>query len=132
MALGTLLAEHRHLFVDRMIIAAFDGGNKVVALAEKLFTAAYKQQVCTPEMFERGLLPNVELADDMSIDVPKTYEWLARFMRAANFDKPKVEEMAGKISVLGEPRVQPKDLLVQEFDKASAAWPMGSAHMFLR
>ncbi|KAF8608124.1 ARM repeat-containing protein [Ceratobasidium sp. AG-I] len=120
MALEALPVEHRHIFVDKMVTAALDGGNKVVVLAEKLFSAAHKQGVCTPETFERGLLPTVELADDMSIDVPKTYEWLARLMHAASLDKPKVAEMAEKIAVLGEPKVQPKDVLVQEFDKVSA------------
>jgi translation initiation factor 4G len=120
MALETLPVEHRHVFVDRMVTAALDGGNKVVVLAEKLFVAAHKQQACLPEVFERGLLPTVEMADDMSIDVPKTYEWLARLMHAAGMNKAKAEEMAGKISVMGEPKVQPKDLLLQEFDKVSA------------
>ena len=120
MALEALPVEHRHIFVDKMVTATLDGGNKVVVLAEKLFSAAHKQAVCTPETFERGLLPTVELADDMSIDVPKTYEWLARLMHAASLDKPKVEEMAAQITVLGEPKVRPKDVLVQEFDKVSA------------
>jgi hypothetical protein len=119
MALETLPAKHRHLFVDKMATAALDGGNKVVVLAEKLLVAAHKQRACSPEAFERGLLPTVEMADDMSIDVPKTYEWLARLMYATGMDKAKAQEMAGMISVMGEPKVQPKDLLVQEFDKIS-------------
>ncbi|KAG9085545.1 hypothetical protein FS749_004337 [Ceratobasidium sp. UAMH 11750] len=120
LALETLPTEHRHIFVDKMVGAALDGGNKVVVLAEKLFTAIHKQQACSVEAFERGLLPTVEMADDMSIDVPKTYEWLARLIYAAGIDRAKAEELAGRISVLGEPMVQPRDLLMQEFDKASA------------
>ncbi|KAG9126272.1 hypothetical protein FRC07_004160, partial [Ceratobasidium sp. 392] len=120
MALETLPTEHRHIFVDKMVGAALDGGNKVVVLAEKLFTAIHKQQACSAEAFERGLLPTVEMADDMSIDVPKTYEWLARLIHAAGIERTQAEELAGKISVLGEPRVQPRDLLMQEFDKVSA------------
>ncbi|KAG8745160.1 hypothetical protein FRC10_008613 [Ceratobasidium sp. 414] len=120
LALETLPIEHRHIFVDKMVGAAFDGGNKVVVLAEKLFAAIHKQQACSAEAFERGLLLTVEMADDMSIDVPKTYEWLARLMCAAGIDRTKAEELAGKISVIGEPRIQPSDLLMQEFDKALA------------
>ncbi|KAG8788043.1 hypothetical protein FRC12_014977 [Ceratobasidium sp. 428] len=120
MALEGLPTEHRHIFVDKMVGAALDGGNKVVVLAEKLFTAIHKQQACSAEAFERGLLPTVEMADDMSIDVPKTYEWLARLMHAAGIERPQAEELAGKISVYGEPKVHPKDLLIQEFDKVAA------------
>lgn len=119
MALETLPAEHRHIFVDKIVAAALDGGNRVTVLAEK-FSVAHEQGVCTPETFERGLFPIVALVDDMSIDEPKTYGWLARLMYAARLDKPKVEEMAGKITVLEEPKVQPKDVLVREFDKMSA------------
>jgi hypothetical protein len=117
MALEALPAEHRRVFFDKMVTAALNGGNKAVVLAEKLFAAVHKQQVCLPEALECGLLPTVEMADDMSIDVPKTYEWIARLMYAAGMNQTKAEEMAGKISVLGEPKVQPKDLLMQEFNK---------------
>ncbi|KAG9100203.1 hypothetical protein FRC06_004447 [Ceratobasidium sp. 370] len=120
LALEALPTEHRHIFVDKMVGAALNGGNRVVVLAENLFAAIHKQQACSAEAFERGLLPTVEMADDMSIDVPKTYEWLARLMHSAGIDRVRVEELAGKISVLGEPRVQPRDLLMQEFDKLSA------------
>ncbi|KAG9125607.1 hypothetical protein FRC07_006896 [Ceratobasidium sp. 392] len=115
MALETLPTEHHHIFVDKMAGAALDGGNKVVVLAEKLFTAIHKQQACSAEAFERGLLPTVEMADDMTIDVPKTYEWLARLIHAAGMERAQAEELAGKISALGEPR----DLLMQEFDKTT-------------
>ncbi|CAE6539638.1 unnamed protein product [Rhizoctonia solani] len=108
MALEALPSEHRHLFVDKLINASMDGGNKDVVLTEKLFSAARSQSVITTEDFERGMLPTIEMADDLSIDVPKTYEWLARMIHAAGLDKAKAEEMAGKISVYGEPRVPPR------------------------
>ncbi|CAE6392864.1 unnamed protein product [Rhizoctonia solani] len=121
MALEALPSEHRHLFVDRLVNASMDGGNKVVVLAEKLFSAAQSRSVISPGGFERGLLPTIEMADDLSIDVPKTYEWLARMIHAAGLDKAKAEEMAGKISVYGEPRVPPRELLLKEFEKVSSA-----------
>jgi translation initiation factor 4G len=121
MALETLPAEYQHLFVDKLVNSAFDGGNKAVVLAEKLFAAAQKRSVISPESFERGFLPSVEMADDLSIDVPKTYEWLARFIHAAGLDKAKTEEMADKITVYGEPRVPPRELLIKEFEKVSSS-----------
>ncbi|KAG8749884.1 hypothetical protein FRC11_010937, partial [Ceratobasidium sp. 423] len=98
-ALEALPSEHRHLFVDKLINASMDGGNKVVILAEKLFSAARSRSVISPEGFERGFLPTIEMADDLSIDVPKTYQWLARMMHAAGLDKAKTEEMADRILV---------------------------------
>ncbi|CCO31757.1 Eukaryotic translation initiation factor 4 gamma 3 Short=eIF-4-gamma 3 [Rhizoctonia solani AG-1 IB] len=120
MALEALPSEHRHLFVDGLVDASMDGGNKVVVLAEKLFSAAQSRLVISPGGFERGLLPTIEMAD-WSIDVPKIYEWLARMIHAAGLDKAKAEEMAGKISACGESRVPPRELLLKEFEKASSA-----------
>ncbi|KAG8752329.1 hypothetical protein FRC12_012028 [Ceratobasidium sp. 428] len=57
------------------------------------------------------------MANDMSTDVPKTYEWLARLMRAAGTKRIQAKNMSKKIVVRGEVWVQPKDLLMQEFDK---------------
>ncbi|KAJ1305948.1 hypothetical protein OPQ81_010665 [Rhizoctonia solani] len=120
MALKALPSEHRHLFVDKLISASMDGGNKVVVLVEKLFAAAHSQSVISSAGFERGMTPTVEMADDLSIDVPKTYEWLARMIHAAGLDRARTEELAGKISVFGEPPVPPRELLIKEFEKVSS------------
>ncbi|KDN42254.1 hypothetical protein RSAG8_06921, partial [Rhizoctonia solani AG-8 WAC10335] len=121
--------EYRHLFVDKLVNTSMDGGNKVVVLAEKLFFvvvlaeklffAARTRSVIFPEGFERGLLPTIEMADDLSIDVPKTYEWLARMIHAAGLGEAKTEEMADKISVYGGPPVPPREPLMKEFERLS-------------
>ncbi|KAH7329849.1 armadillo-type protein [Rhizoctonia solani] len=120
MALKALVSEHRHLFVDKFVNSSMDGGNKVVVLAEKLFATARSRSAISPEGFERGLIPTSEMADDLSIDVPKTYEWLARMIYAAGLDRAKTEEMAGKISVYGEPRAPSRELLMREFEQVSS------------
>ncbi|KAF8678776.1 ARM repeat-containing protein [Rhizoctonia solani] len=121
LALEALPSEHRHLFVDKLVNASMDGGNKVVVLTEKLFSAARSRSVISPEGFERGMIPTIEMADDLSIDVPKTYEWLARMIHAAGLDRARAEEMANNISVYGEPPVPPRELLLKEFEKVSSA-----------
>ncbi|KAG8698364.1 hypothetical protein FRC09_007269 [Ceratobasidium sp. 395] len=100
-----------------MVVAALNGGDQVLMPTEKLFAAIRGRDVCSAESFERGLLPIVEMANDMSTDVPKTYEWLARLMRAAGTKRIQAKNMSKKIVVRGEVWVQPKDLLMQEFDK---------------
>lgn len=39
-----------------------------------------------------GLLPTIEFADDLSIDVPKAREQFSSFIIAAGFDMAKIEE----------------------------------------
>ncbi|CAE6475493.1 unnamed protein product [Rhizoctonia solani] len=120
MALETLPSKHRYLLVDKLINASMEDGNKVVVLAEKLFSVARSRSVISPGGFERGMLPTIEMADGWSIDVPKTYEWLARMIHATGLDRSRVEEMAGQISVYNEPRVPPRELLIKEFEKVSS------------
>ncbi|CAE6418580.1 unnamed protein product [Rhizoctonia solani] len=121
LALEALPSEHRHLFVDRLINASMEGGNKAVVLTEKLFSVIRSRSVISPEGFERGMIPTISMADDLSIDVPKTYEWLARMIHAAGLDRSRVEEMAGQIAVYGDPPVPPRQLLIREFEKVSSA-----------
>ncbi|KAG8710700.1 hypothetical protein FRC09_020974 [Ceratobasidium sp. 395] len=116
--LETLPIEYRYIFVDAMAVAALNGDDKLVTLIEKLFATARERCVCSAEAFERGLFPVVEMANDISTGVPKAYEWLARLMRAAGVKRIQVKKMAAKIVVRGEVWIQPKDLLMQEFDKA--------------
>ncbi|CAE6445503.1 unnamed protein product [Rhizoctonia solani] len=132
LTLKSLPSEHRHLFVNKLINAAMDGGDKVVVLAEKLFSVAHTQSIISFESFKRGFLPTIEMADDLSIDVPKTYEWLARMMHAAGMDRSQTEEMATKISIYGEPRVPPRQLLVEAFERVSMSSPLSAnASMFV-
>ncbi|KAG9092538.1 hypothetical protein FS749_015650 [Ceratobasidium sp. UAMH 11750] len=99
------------------IAAAFDGGAQSVNIIEKLFAAARIRRICSPKAMERGFLSAVESAAETSIDFPRAYEWLARLMHAAGLAKARVGRMAEGILVVGEQRVQPKYLLVYEFDK---------------
>jgi hypothetical protein len=119
MALQAITVERQHILVDKLLSAALKGGETIVVLAEKLLAAAYEQEVCSSVVFERGFQPKVEMAEDMSIDVPETYEWLGRLMYAAGMNRSQAEEMAGMISVDGRPKAKPRDLLMREFDRVS-------------
>ncbi|KAG9081471.1 hypothetical protein FRC07_014500, partial [Ceratobasidium sp. 392] len=118
--LQRLPEDYRSAFIEKGVTAAFDGGIESIAVIERLFRAAYSQRICAPKQFESGFLPAVEAADDTSMDLPRTYEWLARLMHAAGLSKARVERLAERIVVVGEPRLQPKYLLVYEFEKLFA------------
>ncbi|QRV83944.1 eukaryotic translation initiation factor 4G [Ceratobasidium sp. AG-Ba] len=106
-----LSVDHRCVFIDRIIGTTLDKGPNFLVFAERLFAAIHEQEICSVELFERGMLPTIEMADDISIFVPKLYTWLARLMHAAGI-RSQIEEMAGRISVYGEPELRPKELLL--------------------
>lgn len=118
MALEALPAHHRHLFVQRVVYAALYDDDKTVALAERLFAAAHQRGVISPRNFEHGLLPMVKSAERLSIEVPRTYEWLARLIIAAGLDRSKAKGLASQIRVEGERLMPPKDLLMRAYEKA--------------
>jgi hypothetical protein len=109
--------EHRCIFVESSVSVALHGGTKLVGLMEKFLAAAHSQRVCAPKTLERGFLSAVGTVADISIDVPRAYEWLARLMHASGMTKTRAERMAEMIPVTGEPRLLPKYLLAYEFDK---------------
>ncbi|KAG8768092.1 hypothetical protein FRC12_005768 [Ceratobasidium sp. 428] len=109
--------DHQPAFVKDCIAAAFEGGSDSVTVIEGLFKAARTQGICTPNVFQRGFVPAVESADNTSMNTPKTYEWLARLMHAAELTKARIERLAESITVDGRPRLEPKYLLAYEFEK---------------
>ncbi|QRW12569.1 mRNA cap guanine-N7 methyltransferase [Ceratobasidium sp. AG-Ba] len=111
-----LSVDHRCVFIDKIIGTTLDKGPNFLVFAERLFAAIHEQEICSVEVFERGMLPTIEMADDISIFVPKLYTWLARLMHAAGINRSQIEEMAGRISVYGEPELRPKELLLGEYE----------------
>jgi hypothetical protein len=116
-ALENLPDEHQHIFVENIVNAALEGGSEAVGLTETLLATAHSQRICAPRVLERGFLPAVEAIADTSIDLPRAYEWLTRLMYASGMTKARVEKMAEKVQVTGEPRLLPKYLLAYEFEK---------------
>ncbi|CAE6521714.1 unnamed protein product [Rhizoctonia solani] len=119
LSLKGLSPEYQYILIDKLVSRAIESGGKAVTLVEQLFSAAHKQAIVSSRAFEQGLLPTIVMADDWSLDVPKTYQWLARFIQAAGISKPSADAMANKILVLGEHRISPRDQLMKEVENAS-------------
>ncbi|KAG8766511.1 hypothetical protein FRC12_006823 [Ceratobasidium sp. 428] len=108
---------YRPSFIEKPIVAAFDGGSDSVAVVEKLFRAARAQRICASKLLERGFLSAIESANNTSMDIPRTYEWLARLMHAAGLTEARAERMGERIIAVGEPPIESKLLLAYEFGK---------------
>lgn len=115
--LQSLPDRYKHILVEKSIAVAFDSGSQSIPFFEKLFAAAHVQHICAPKTFERGFLSAICSAYDTSTDMPRTYEWLARLMHAAGIHKARVERLAERIIVVGNPKIPPKYLLVYEYEK---------------
>ncbi|QRV83947.1 eukaryotic translation initiation factor 4 gamma [Ceratobasidium sp. AG-Ba] len=115
--LKVLPDRHHPIFVEKCIAIAFDNGTRSFTFFERLFAAAHTQRICASTTFELGFRPAIELADETSLDEPRTYEWLARLMYAAGLTKARVERIGEMIVVREELIMQPKYLLAYEYGK---------------
>ncbi|QRV97988.1 eukaryotic translation initiation factor 4 gamma [Ceratobasidium sp. AG-Ba] len=115
--LKVLPDRHHPIFVEKCIAIAFDNGTRSFTFFERLFAAAHTQRICASKIFDLGFRPAIKLADETSLDQPRTYEWLARLMYAAGLTKARVERMGEMIVVREELIMQPKYLLAYEYEK---------------
>ncbi|KAG8913258.1 hypothetical protein FRC01_004635 [Tulasnella sp. 417] len=70
---------------------------------------------CPPSVFEDGLAGTIEFLDDIAIDVPQAYNFMARVLRGSKLSQEAVECLADKIYVGGNPMVMPKDKLLKAY-----------------
>lgn len=108
--------EHRSKLVDKLIGRALESTEDDIKLVADLF-ASVAGTSCSPASFEVGFAGTIEFLDDIAIDVPQTYPFMARLLRGSKLPQSSVEELAAKIYVDGDPVVRPKDKLLAAFAK---------------
>jgi hypothetical protein len=66
------------------------------------------------------LLPQIELLDDLSVDVPKAYDFAAELIIVSNLQS-EVDAFGDAIETYGEPRITPRSKLIAAVEKQTAA-----------
>lgn len=113
---AALGSEQRHLLVSKLAFSALEKKEDDVKLCAELFSNV-AGELCPEEVFETGLSGVVETVDDVSVDVPKAYAFVARLLVGAKLPRTKVEVLANKIIVDGDPLTPPSKKLVREYEK---------------
>lgn len=116
----SLPAEHRHLLVNSLVSSALEKKEADVILVADVFGKVADAKHVSEEAFGQGLLPTVESVDDLSVDIPKAYAFTARFLHGAKLSRPKVDDLATKIIVDGDPLTPPSQRLIKEYEKLSS------------
>ncbi|KAG8910325.1 hypothetical protein FRC00_008399, partial [Tulasnella sp. 408] len=107
--------EHKSKLVDKLASKALELKESDVKLVADLFERAASKG-CPPSAFEDGLAGIIEFLDDMVIDVPQAYSFMARLLRGARLPQETVESLGDKIFVDGDPLVKPKDKLLKAYN----------------
>ncbi|KAI6046367.1 hypothetical protein EDC04DRAFT_2876735 [Pisolithus marmoratus] len=94
-----LTEEHRFRLVDKLVSSALESKEADARLVADFFSRSSSQRECSPDAFEAGFTPMVELLDDIAIDAPKAFEYMAIMLKGAGLDKDeeRLKRMAEKM-----------------------------------
>ena len=79
--------EHRFLLVDKLVGSALESKEADAVLVAEFFTQAASKGQCSPVVLEAGFMPMAELLDDIAIDAPNAFKFMAIMLKGAGFDK---------------------------------------------
>ncbi|EGN92730.1 hypothetical protein SERLA73DRAFT_190565 [Serpula lacrymans var. lacrymans S7.3] len=90
--------EHRFRLVDKLVASALERKEADARLVGEFFAQASDKGACDASAFEDGFTPMAEFLDDIAIDAPKAFEYMAIMLRGAGMDKDeeRLRRIAGK------------------------------------
>ncbi|KAG6382037.1 hypothetical protein JVT61DRAFT_671 [Boletus reticuloceps] len=90
--------DHRFHLVDKLVASALESKEADATLVSDFFAQAASKGQCSPEVFEAGFMPMAELLDDIAIDAPNAFKFMAIMLKGAGFDRDeeRLAQLAGK------------------------------------
>ncbi|KAG1718156.1 hypothetical protein EDB19DRAFT_1921208 [Suillus lakei] len=91
--------EHRFRLVDKLVAFALESREADARLVGDFFAQATSNGQCTLEVFEGGFMPTVEFLDDIAINAPKAFDYMAIMLKGAGFqnDPERFQRIASKL-----------------------------------
>ncbi|KAG1835923.1 ARM repeat-containing protein [Suillus subalutaceus] len=77
--------EHRFRLVDKLVASALESKEADARLVGDFFAQATSNGQCTLEAFEKGFMSTAELLNDVAIDTPNAFDYMAIMLRGAGF-----------------------------------------------
>ncbi|KAG1846586.1 armadillo-type protein [Suillus subalutaceus] len=74
---------HRFRLVDKLVASALESKEADARLVGDFFAQATSNGQCTLEVIEEGFMPTAEFLDDIAIDAPKAFDFMAIMLRGA-------------------------------------------------
>ena len=90
--------KHRFLLVDKLVASALESKETDAVLVADFFAQAASKGQCSPGVLEAGFTSMVEILDDIAIDAPNAFKFMAIMLKGAGFDKDeeRLARLAGK------------------------------------
>lgn len=120
LAMKSLPASRRPEFIGKMSETAVNKKEDDVRTVGKLFASARRDSLVDDAGFVEGFkAAGIEMLDDISIDVPGVYKFMAVLVVASGLPEGEVETLAGMIE--GEGLKSPKDRFLEKVKEERAA-----------
>ena len=78
--------EHHFRLINKLVASALESTEADARLVAEFFARPAPQCDCSSDVFEAGFMPVAELLDDIAIDAPKAFEYMAVMLKGAGFD----------------------------------------------
>lgn len=118
MALESLPSKRRPEFLSSIADVVLNKHEDEVRLVGELLASSRKEGLLVDEMVEQGFKDQIEFLDDVAIDVPNAYSYMAILLAQSGLPREKVEALAKTIQ--GEGIKPPSEKLMQKVDEELA------------
>ncbi|KAI5982502.1 ARM repeat-containing protein [Pisolithus orientalis] len=100
--------EHRFRLVHKLVSSALESKEADARLVADFFSRPASQQECSPDAFEVGFMPMAEVLEDIAIDAPKAFEYMAIMLKGAAMDRDeeRMKRIAEKVIDSGDRLLQ--------------------------
>ncbi|KAG1782038.1 hypothetical protein EV702DRAFT_1069197 [Suillus placidus] len=91
--------EHRFRLVDKLVASALKSKVTDARLVGDFFAQATNNGQCPLEVFEKGFMPMAEFLNDVVIDAPRAFVYMAIMLRGAGFqnEPERLHRIASKL-----------------------------------
>ncbi|KAG2137370.1 armadillo-type protein [Suillus cothurnatus] len=91
--------EHRFRLVDKLVASALESKETDAKLVGDFFAQAISNGHCALEIFEKGFMPMAEFLDDIAIDTPRAFDYMAIMLQGAGMhnEPERLHRIASKL-----------------------------------
>ncbi|PWN41646.1 hypothetical protein IE81DRAFT_324274 [Ceraceosorus guamensis] len=118
MALESLPSSRRGEFVAKIVEVILNKKQDDVRDVCKLFIAATASDLISEEAFVEGLKDQVAFLDDLAVDIPQAYTFVAMLVNAAGLPQERIESLADTIE--GDGLKPPKQKFLEKIESTKS------------
>ncbi len=114
-AFEALPESRRGECIKKMVDEALQKKEAEVKLLGELLDASAEANILTTEMIESAFKDTVDFLEDLSIDVPNAFKYVAHLLVQSGLSREKIEAMSSSMEGIGDSK--PAEMLMKKVDE---------------